>query len=38
MSFRTEDQVRDESKLILGFNEQEKNIIKRMIYKIQMAG
>ena len=26
MSFRTEDQVRDESKLILGFNEQEKNI------------
>lgn len=26
MSFRTEDQVRDESKLILGFNEKEKNI------------
>lgn len=26
MSFKTEDQVRDDSKLILGFNEQEKNI------------
>ncbi|MDN5055702.1 hypothetical protein, partial [Aliarcobacter butzleri] len=26
MNFRTEDQVRDEAKLILGFNEVEKSI------------